>query len=334
MREELISVVVPVYNVEEYIDRCIRSIINQSYKNLQIILVDDGSEDKSGKICEYYAKCDKRISVIHKQNGGLSDARNIGINIAQGKFITFVDSDDYILENYIERLYSLLYETNADISIIGVETIFRNHVAEKRELKYYPPTVYTKEEAIRETLNVRLRQSAWGKLYKIELFNNIRFPKGKLYEDLAIVFNILCVANKVVFSNEALYMYMIRKNSIMQTSFNLQQYQEAEIIERAMDFLETQYPTLHYEACARRVYSYFVILRRILYSENKEEFKFQRYELKHKIKYYSRGLLRRTNIPKSLKIKIILYIFGENAYFYFQKKADLKREKGLGIKFL
>ena len=124
--EELISVVVPVYNVEKYIDKCINSIINQTYKNLEIILVDDGSPDNCGNICDEYAKKDNRIIVIHKENGGLSDARNTGIEVSKGKYITFIDSDDYISDNYVSFLYNLIIEYKADISIGKHYVLYEN----------------------------------------------------------------------------------------------------------------------------------------------------------------------------------------------------------------
>ena len=124
--EDLITIVVPVYKVEKYIDRCVTSILNQTYKNLQIILVDDGSPDNCGKICDEYAKKDNRIEVIHKENGGLSDARNAGINIAKGKYIAFVDSDDYVSNDYIEYMYKILKKENAKISICELQIVWKN----------------------------------------------------------------------------------------------------------------------------------------------------------------------------------------------------------------
>ena len=131
MKEELISVIVPIYNVEQYLEKCIESIISQTYKNLQIILIDDGSNDKSGKICNKYAEKDKRVVVIHKENAGVSEARNTGLDNAKGEWITFVDADDWIEEEYCQRLYNLVIETNSDVALCGYNRV----VGTKKENK-------------------------------------------------------------------------------------------------------------------------------------------------------------------------------------------------------
>ena len=162
----MISIIVPVYNVDKYIERCIQSIINQTYKNLEIILIDDGSTDKSGAICDKYSKIDNRINVIHKKNGGLSEARNVGLDIARGDYIGFVDSDDYIHPQMYELLYKNLIGTSADISII-------KHIRKEEELglgDINSKKVYSNLEAIENILkkDSGIFIASCNKLYKKE----------------------------------------------------------------------------------------------------------------------------------------------------------------------
>ena len=214
LNEPLISVIVPIFKVEKYLKKCIESIINQTYSNLQIILIDDGSPDKCGKICEKYAAKDNRIQVVHKENGGLSDARNVGISIAKGEYIGFVDSDDYLENNMYEYLFNLLNLHNADVSICN----FYNVIEGKQKVNNIDDgiKIYNKVDILKEILLDETIQSyAWNKLYKKSLFNNIKYPVGKTYEDIGTTFYILENCNKVAVTGKPLYNYVKRKNSIV-----------------------------------------------------------------------------------------------------------------------
>ena len=186
--KDLISVIIPVYKVEEYINRCIDSVINQTYKNLEIILVDDGSPDGCPKICDEYAKKDSRIRVIHKQNGGLSDARNVGIDNANGKYITFIDSDDWIPIDSINILYKNLINTKSEISSGCLLEVFSDNRKNYSNNDY---EVYSKIEGLKNLFLLHdISNSASGKIYDISLFDNIRYPVGKLYEDLGTTYKL------------------------------------------------------------------------------------------------------------------------------------------------
>lgn len=211
---DLISIIVPVYNVEEYIEKCVNSIINQTYKNIEIILVDDGSKDNSGKICDELKQKDSRIKVIHKENGGLSDARNAGLKIANGDYIGFVDSDDYIKEDMFEILYKLNKEHNADISIVSFYEIYKGKVIGVRDSKKLEEL--NKIQAIKELLiDTKIQSYAWNKLFKKQLFENIEFPKSKNFEDIATTLLLFEKANKVALLEEPKYYYVRRDNSII-----------------------------------------------------------------------------------------------------------------------
>lgn len=217
-KNELITIIVPVYNVEKYLTKCVNSILEQTYKNLEIILVDDGSPDKCPQICDEYAKKDNRIKVIHKNNGGLSDARNKGLDMATGKYISFVDSDDYIDKKMIEKLYNNLLKNEADISICNIYKIYPNGTKIKKNLPQSEITVSDEEKYI-YTYNKygMITVTAWSKLYKKEIFTNIRYPLGKIHEDEYIIFDILKKANKISYFDEALYYYLQRTESIIGT---------------------------------------------------------------------------------------------------------------------
>ena len=213
--KKLLSVVVPVYNVEKYLDRCIKSIINQTYKNLEIILVDDGSVDASGKICDKYAEKDKRIKVIHKENEGLSEARNTGIKLSKGDYITFVDSDDYIDERMYEILINDLEKYDVDIASCDYLRIVDYSKKAKISSEVL---IYSKEEAIIKLLrNEEYKDYAWNKIYKKELFDGVLYPKGRVQEDVATTYKLILNANSVSYNKSKLYFYLKRKGSILDT---------------------------------------------------------------------------------------------------------------------
>ncbi len=213
MREALISVIVPVYNVEKYLEECINSIINQTYKNLEIILVDDGATDNSGKMCDEFAKKDTRIKVIHKENGGLSDARNTGIDIACGEYIQFVDSDDCIENDMIELLYKNAKKYEADISMCSHYILTEEECTPEGNGEL---NIYDRVQVLKEILlDERVRSYAWNKLFAKELFNEIRFPKGKVFEDILTIPRLFEKSKKVVLDNQPKYYYRQRKGSIL-----------------------------------------------------------------------------------------------------------------------
>ena len=210
----LISVIVPVYNVEKYLVKCINSIINQTYKNLQIILVDDGSTDNSGKICDDFKLKDTRIEVIHKTNGGLSDARNAGLKITRGDYIGFVDSDDFIETDMYETLYNLIENNNSDISIVSFYEIYNGKVIGVRDSREL--LNLSKIEAMKELLiDTRIQSYAWNKLFKRSLFENLEFPVNKNFEDIATTLLLFEGANKVTLFEEPKYNYLRRDDSIV-----------------------------------------------------------------------------------------------------------------------
>lgn len=202
----LVSIIVPIYKVENYLHRCVDSILQQTYSNLEIILVDDGSPDQCPQICDKYASIDSRIKVIHKKNGGLSDARNYALDIMKGDYVTFVDSDDYIANNMIELFMQSILTHQCAMVVCGVNIIdAKQNIYDKRNID--KSQLFTGAEITKQIIKDNFPHNfAWGKLYKSTLFNDIRFPKGRYYEDIATIYkltakckNIFCLSNNLYF---------------------------------------------------------------------------------------------------------------------------------------
>ena len=210
--EDLISVLVAVYNVEDFLERCLDSIIIQTYKNIEIIIIDDGSDDNSGEICEYFLSLDNRIKLLHINNKGLSYVRNLGISLAKGKYITFVDGDDYLENDYIETLYNNLIKYNADLSCCSYYRVFNDSIIPRNKSdKTY---VFNSKEAIEKSyLDKGMEVYAWNKLYKKELFNDISFPLKRKSQDRFIMYDIFNKCDKVVYETVPKYFYLQRKTS-------------------------------------------------------------------------------------------------------------------------
>ena len=217
--DDLISVIVPVYNVEKYVARCIRSIINQSYKMLDILLIDDGSTDKSGKICDCFAKHDSRIRVFHKQNGGQGSARNVGLENSKGKYITFVDSDDYVDDDYVEFLFNYIVQDNLDISCCNCRLINENVDINRINRYGVGKKIYTAIDAIQSSwYGEEFNIAPWGKLYRTELWEQVRF-KECFSEDLATMHLLYIKAKRIGYVYDAKINWTIRNNSDIH-SFN------------------------------------------------------------------------------------------------------------------
>lgn len=235
-----ISVIIPIYKVEQYLRRCIDSVLGQTHKNLEIILIDDGSPDSCGRICDEYKRIDDRIIVIHKENGGLSDARNAGLDIATGEYIGFVDSDDWIEEYMYELLLSNAKRYNAQMSVGGVEDNFE---LPEGGYKVTKTTFNGTEQTITKNRTEAMIKffkgdfSAWDKLYERKLFDNIRFPKGKIVEDEAVGLLWLDKCDRIVYTNVVCYHYTLRSGSITNQS-EYGEFQHQKFYPAMMDWYE------------------------------------------------------------------------------------------------
>lgn len=234
--KELVTVIIPVYNVEKYIHKCIESVISQTYKNIEIILIDDGSIDNSGIICDEYMKKDSRIRVIHKENKGVSNARNSGIELANGKYVTFVDSDDYLSSKYIEVLYECMINNNVDLVISNGIDIYENRICNKNENKH--DILMTRDECLRELLTEKnFSHVCWGNLYKKEFLEECYFNSDyRIAEDLDFLYNYISKSKKVYFTSKKTYYWVIRNTSAIHLPYSEKWNDElnicASIIER------------------------------------------------------------------------------------------------------
>lgn len=205
---DLVSVIVPVYNVEQYLDMCLESIVNQTYQNLEIIVVDDGSTDKSGMKCDEWAKRDPRIRVIHQENRGLSGARNTALDICRGSWIVFVDSDDSVDKKYVEVLYGLTQKYR--VKLAQCENDVVNSLAANGRDNAADGVM----NSVEFLLSRQYQMMAWAKIYARELFEKERYPLGKIHEDVALTYKLIYSAGKVAYTNEILYRYSTRTDSI------------------------------------------------------------------------------------------------------------------------
>lgn len=227
-REDLISVIVPVYNMEQYLERCVNSIVDQTYRNLEIILVDDGSTDRSPRMCDEYAAKDGRIKVVHKVNGGLSDARNAGLQVATGTYIGYVDSDDWIEPQMYQRMYEACIEHQAQVAVCRYAKIYRDHVDREGNGQV---TVFDREGILKIYLTDQpeyvVYNSVWSKLFAREIVEGVLFPVGKNSEDIMYTTKAFCNLKKAVYIDECLYDYVLdREGSIMNVNRTQRMFQD------------------------------------------------------------------------------------------------------------
>lgn len=268
-----ISVIVPIYKVEDCLYRCVDSIINQTYTNLEIILVEDGSPDNCPMICDEYAKKDSRIRVIHKENGGLSDARNAGLEIATGEYIGFVDSDDWIHKDMYSILYKIISRKQCDI--VECNAIKIENTINDKEINFeYKFFIYTKEKAIEGLiLEKTIHQTVWNKLYKKEVIQDIFFEKGKIHEDEFWTYQVINKCNNLIHVELDLYYYFQRKSSIMGNEYSLKRLNAIEGRYKRYLFISKNFPQFLDIAKLNLFYISIYYLQQSMINSTKEEYK-------------------------------------------------------------
>lgn len=299
---KLVSIIVPVYNVETFIKECIDSILVQTYKDIEIILVDDGSTDSSSSICDGYKAIDNRIIVVHKKNGGLSDARNTGLNYAKGEYISFIDSDDRVDSTFIETLVKNIQEFDADICAckcyctdVKSQKNVQNRVVGKSRDIY--PLLYSQK--------TDFPMGAPFKLYRRELWGDFRFPVGKLCEDCFTTYLLIDKANTIVLIYDELYYYRIREESIMTSSFSHKKMDEEEAWRQNYIFMKEHYPD-----CFQLAYNMY--LQRIcclmlsMTNKDKDKYKEDYLRLRKIISSNIRYILFSSKIPKKQAVNMVV----------------------------
>lgn len=309
---EKISVIVPVYNVEQYLERCVDSIINQTYTNLEIILVNDGSTDNSGKLCDELAKKDERIRVIHKENGGLSDARNRGIDESESDLVGFIDSDDYIDSDMYEVLLKNLNDTDADLSMCALYDVYNNtpeaQVTNKETWKL------SSEQAIKMVMEAKiLSVTAVNKLYRKSLFKDLKFEVGKIAEDAFIMIKLLDKCEKIVATNEKKYYYVHRENSITTQKFSTKFLNVIEAYEQNSNIILEKYPKLKDVAQTRMNWAYFYVLDRLLLDDNYNDKELENKLISY-LKNHRKDILNDPLFTKGRKIGFIALLLSRNLY--------------------
>lgn len=302
MEEKLISVIVPVYNGEDYLDRCIESIVNQTYKNLEIIIINDGSTDNSVKISSKWEKKDKRIKNINQKNKGVSATRNKGIDLCKGEYITFIDCDDYICNDYIETLYNEINLKKYDVVISNAIIISNGKETPFNNIK--TPETLTSEIALKKMLAGRYFQTVcWGKLYKTSLIKKIRFnEKMKIAEDLDFLLRVFEKSSKVLLTNHYKYYYVIRNDSTVRT-LSTKTFDEFNYCNEVIE----KYKNTSLEKYAIKHYVNVNISYAFNYDLNKENLKQIKSNIKKYKKYYS--IFSDASRNEKVKYKLVMYFY-------------------------
>ncbi len=286
----LISVIIPCYNVETFLDRTLDAIANQEYKDLDIVLVNDGSTDMTGTLCDKWAKRDQRIQVVHQKNHGVSHARNTGISIARGEYLTFVDADDLVHPEMIKRLYDLSVDHGAQITACLLAQLYEGSSS--------PVTkdVYVKEFKTKDAIESALKGkelscSVTGKLFTRKLFNNTSFRVGVIYEDAFIVIELILRSDKVVFTNEKLYGYYHREGSIIHSGFTMEHFDVVEAHLHNRNLVVGKFPQLEFVAEQRLSWAYLTFFDRLILANHidKEYRRSIRQEIVGRFRYIRKG---------------------------------------------
>lgn len=308
----LISVIVPVYKVEIYLRKCVDSILDQTYSNLEVILVDDGSPDNCGIICDEYAKKDSRVVVIHKENGGLSDARNAGMAIAKGEMVIFVDSDDWLPLDAIEKLFVLLINSGADVAVGDhVRSDEKGLLLQKES--YLRDGIFDSVEFMEYVL--RNGCAAWAQLYRREVHINQEFPVGEINEDEAIVLKVLSNCRKIAVTAECVYYYRCRAESITTNAFSRKKMIWKKHCLDNWKFVKYNYPELEEVAILRYRGSLVWLLTEIAMSDDKNSYSNEIKELMEELYYNKKQFLALPVESKKEYIRLhSLYIGGFELY--------------------
>lgn len=322
-----ISVIVPVYNVEKYLEKCVHSLIAQTYTDLEIILVDDGATDSSGKMCDEFVKKDKRIKVIHKKNGGLSDARNAGFHASTGEYIVFVDSDDYVAPEMMEYMYDNLVKTGADFSTCGVYDVYGDHIVAQQEEAV---EVISGEEAFSYILQgTKIKGAIWNKMMKRPIIEGLQFPVGKTYEDVFFTCDLMQKAKKVCVGTRPEIYYVHRENSITTRPYSKKDYDIIEGYAKTYRLVMEQFPSLKKQAEFRVFWSWFIVFDKLI-SQNDYKGYTEYKELIKKLRKNMSKIIKNPYFQKSRKMAAILLMFHVKLYrnvMLWNQKRNLQLKK-------
>lgn len=318
-----VSVVVPVYNVSDYIDKCLETIINQDYKNLEILLIDDGSTDKSGELCDKWAKIDSRIKVYHNANMGLSGARNFGVRQSSGDFITFIDSDDFIDLDYVSYLMNLVNIYGTKIAIAQHRVLFPNGRISDNGLSTPDELLNAHDVMERILYHDVIDTSAWGKLFHQSLFDTDIFPVGKLFEDIGSIYKLICKTNSIAIGYQSKYNYIMRSKSIVNSKYNINKMDLLEMTDEMGRNVQEKFPDLKDAVLRRRVYARISTYNQMI---NENDFYDSKQELLNFILENGGCILRNPRVSLRDKVAIRLLKFNPKLYTYIWRKyVEIKK---------
>lgn len=311
----LISIIVPIYNVERFLDRCVQSIINQTYKNLEILLIDDGSPDDCPNIAAQWARKDYRVKVYHKSNGGLSDARNYGLDRAKGEYIAFVDSDDYIEPEMYEIMIKGILDNQCELACCGR---YYTNDSKNIQSRVLPDCkLLTRNDAVRELLNNGcVEEAAWDKLYSITLWDNVRFPKDEINEDIVVMPKILSRCTHIIHVGTAFYHYCYNGTSITKSGYNRNKDVMFKHMEELSLYIKKNFPEEYrYVDVLRAKYAMTTLMAIVLAKEEKKYWdSYQKYRQILLESYHCMVLCE--NFSKKQKIEGLLLILGVYNFFW------------------
>lgn len=319
-----VSVIIPVYKVEAFLSACLDSVDRQTYRDFELILVDDGSPDSCGAMCDAYAETHPNTRVIHQENVGLSEARNRGAKVSSGEYIVFIDSDDYVSEDYIEHLLQMITEYDADVSVAKA-TLFEDGKPAKTVTESYRVEVLSAEDALKKICYNTMPICAWGKMYKREAVLKHPYPKGCLYEDTATTHRIVGDAKRVVYSNRHIYFWRQRSGSITHEVVTEKHLYGIDATKEQLEYMKKHYPGVVPAARARCVMKIVDLAYRLVMGQkNTELFACVRAEIKPFIK----PLLSDPKAGLSIKIRALILNSGYIPYLLLSKVYFiLKRER-------
>lgn len=334
---DLVSVIVPVYNVDRYLHRCIDSIIAQDYENLEIILVDDGSTDSSPVICDDYASKDSRIKVYHRENRGVSSARNFGVEASNGKYVSFIDSDDYIASNFISTLYGKIIEYAADISVCSYYEFTDNKIKDTSFNSLKKDLVLTNLEAMRDifTLPNYTKVVPWNKLYKKEIFqnNSVIYPINRRHEDDATTYKLYYYSNKIVYCNIPLYYYYQSSTSFMGQKYHAQRLDILLALKETEEFVKENNIDLNQEVKFNELLRLLTVLNSMVDTKCIDKKVFE--DIRTIIKKDKEVYLKNPYLDAKHKVAVKSLIFSRKLYIIIRKLFVFKnkyiRIKGIGI---
>lgn len=308
--EPIISIIVPVYNVEPYIRPCIDSILNQTFSDIEVILVNDGSTDNSGVICDEYANNDERVKVIHKEYGGVSSARNVGIQNASGYYIGFVDGDDRISKDMYKELHRLSVSTNSDIAICKLGRVINGQLINQEHNHYVKELEHM--EAMKELFKgVLYRFSLCNKLFHRKCFKDIIFPEGRIHEDLSTTYKLFANANKAIYTNKIGYIYVKRENSILTSKYHEKRLEAFIGWDEILPFMNNNYPQLMKEVSSSFGYwcidNVYYILNQV---EDKEEKSYYLTSIQQRVRRHYKQIIKHGSF--SLVYKYLISLLNYN----------------------